>query len=177
MALAGPFAAAWFWTKYLSGAAAVLLFLDGPLVAMDLLGSHGPLRSLTTDAVLDCSLVLHLFAYTVAACMTCWVRQGVYAGILSVAARALPYSGAINRPSLAWLDWTKFPPMDRNGFAGDLWFSSIYLPFAAGMAALTLAAAPLAWRGVEREHGLADWVWGVVFRSAKERPFAERKAT
>ncbi|HXT60688.1 MAG TPA: hypothetical protein VN699_18755 [Pirellulales bacterium] len=170
--------AAWFWTKYLSGAAAVLLFLDGPLLVGSCVWTGSPLRSLGADVLLDCSLAMHLLAYTAAVCMTCWVRQGVYAGILSVAALLAIVTAPINRPWLARFDLTQvLGAADFRGFAHGAWFSGVYLPFAAGMSALALAALTLAWVGVKREQGFADREGSVPFRPAKWRPFVKRKAT
>jgi hypothetical protein len=168
--------AAWFWTKYLAGAAAVLLFLDGPLLVVSCAWTGSPLRSLGADVLLDCSLAMHLLAYTAAVCMTCWVRQGVYAGILSVAALLAVVTAPINRPWLARFDLTQvLGAADLRGFAHGAWFSGVYLPFAAGMSALALAALTLAWVGVKREQGSADWEGSVPFRPAKWRPFVKKE--
>jgi hypothetical protein len=134
----------WFWTKYLTGATVVLVFLLGPVVLVGtcvwLMGADltSP-RHLLNSAVWSWIL---MFAFTTAVCVTCLVRQAVYAGILSLGCLL----GLVLLPevfeSLSWLRWHA------------LRTSGEYLAFSLCMGALTVAISLFAWQSVVR-----DWGW------------------
>jgi hypothetical protein len=135
----------WFWTKYITGATTVLVFLLGPILVV-------PLCALLTGA--DVALPgrhfmkaavwsgILMFGFTTAVCLTCVVRQAVYAGILSLGCLLAVVLLPEVFESLSWLRWSELKTL------GDL------VAFSLCMVALTAAASLLAWQSVVR-----DWGW------------------
>jgi hypothetical protein len=150
--------ALWFWPKYFAGAAAVLAFLDLPLAALYLVGAAAGWRISFPEGILACAPLIHLLAYSAAVCAICWVRRAVYAGILAFAAVLGLLMAPMGRESLDWLN-ADYVIVELNAqpiidFAD---FAATYLPFAATMLGLSIAAMLLAWRGAKSEQGLAGW--------------------
>lgn len=149
--------ALWFWPKYFAGAAAVLAFLDLPLAALYLVGAAAGWRISFPEGILACAPLIHLLAYSAAVCAICWVRRAVYAGILAFAALLGVLAAPMGRQSLNWLN-ADYVIVELNSqpivdFAD---FAAAYVPFAATMLGLSIAAMLLAWRGAKSEGGLAD---------------------
>jgi hypothetical protein len=150
--------ALWFWPKYFAGAAAVLAFLDLPLAALYFSAAVCGWRIGLPLGILACAPLIHLLAYSIAVCAICWVRRAVYAGILAFAALLAVLAAPLRRESLDWLDAEyvihKLNSQPIVDFAD---FAATYLPFAATMLGLSLAAMFLAWLGAKSEQGLAGW--------------------
>jgi hypothetical protein len=136
----------WFWTKYITGTATILVFLLGPIVLVGtwawLTGADRGSPGHIFYAAVWSSILL--FAFTTAVCLTCVVRQAVYSGILSVGCvlgvLLLPY--VLESPS--WLRWQALRTLGE------------CLAFASCLGALTVAVLLLAWQSVVR-----DWGWKV----------------
>lgn len=133
----------WFFAKYVTGVTAVLVVLLIPIlsVALFLFLTRGDAAS--PDHFLW-GLILWLwylfFAFTASVCLTCLVRQAVYAGIFSLAMILALVLVPIHCESLRW--WYEVQT------AGQ------YVAFSACVGTLTLALLLLAWQSVVR-----DWGW------------------
>lgn len=147
--------AGWFWIKYFTGAAVLVIAFDGALAAIDLIAG-GP-AFLLHDGFCWVGPLLHLFAYSTAVWMVCLLRQPIYAGVLSLAVVIgvltlgdLP----VQRPLLPWLSFSQVnstcPQLDASLPAVVDWLTSSYLQFAAPMLALSAACALLGWCAVRR---------------------------
>lgn len=148
----------WFWPKYFAGAAAVLAFLDLPLAALYLVGAAAGWRISFPEGILACAPLIHVLAYSIAVCAICWVRRAVYAGILAFAALLAVLAAPFRRESLDWLNAEYvIHKLNSQPIIDFAHFAATYLPFAATMLGLSLAAMLVAWRGAKSEGGLADW--------------------
>ena len=142
----------WFWTKYLTGLAAVLLFLLVPIllfcVAAWTLGGEvlpngepfgrsrvGPWPLLWAFASVTC------LAYSIAVCLTCLVRQAVYAGILSLGLLLVAFSITSFVAFIWWLQW--FDVQHVYQFTLFLFCTSV----------LAVAMLVLAWQSAVRDWG------------------------
>lgn len=73
----------WFWLKYLTGAAAIVAFIDAPVVVWILsMVEEGHWNDAKLLAF-ACVPLMHLAVYSIAVLLACLVRQIVYAGILA----------------------------------------------------------------------------------------------
>jgi hypothetical protein len=134
----------WFWTKYLTGATVVLVFLLGPMVLVGtcawLTGADiTPPRHLLHSAVWSWVL---LFAFTTAVCLTCVVRQPVYAGILSLGCLLGVALAPEVFESLSWLRWHKLRTFGE------------CVTFSLCLGALTAGVLLFAWQSLVR-----NWGW------------------
>jgi hypothetical protein len=135
--------ALWFWTKYLTGFAAVALLLAAPIACG---GARG-------FVVILVSLPWLAIVYSLAVCLTCWVRHSFYAGVLGF---TLPLY-------LAWLSAWLERRFGLVSFVGALrrasglgfgdWLIQVYLPFLLVTMSLAAALTIAAWLAVKRDLG------------------------
>jgi ABC-type transport system involved in multi-copper enzyme maturation permease subunit len=132
---------AWFWTKLLTGLAITEgVLVTGPLLTLALLRYLGqPLASLPNEPSLlqiaGAGLLLHAFAFVLAALAIALVRQPVMAAMLTFGVGI-----AVAISIAAW--------------SGDAPQIPLRAPVSLGLAGLA-AASTLAWQAVRR-----DWGWG-----------------
>jgi ABC-type transport system involved in multi-copper enzyme maturation permease subunit len=86
----------WFWTKYTTGLAIVVLAIYVPLVFLTEFGTSGYVDS---DAIVLCP-ALHVATFATAVAMTCLVRHAVYAAVLSTGAIGL---SVVVAAGIAWI--------------------------------------------------------------------------
>jgi ABC-type transport system involved in multi-copper enzyme maturation permease subunit len=150
----------WFWTKYVTGALAILLFLDGPTVVVALVavacGTLGGWASVTDPyvlAFLGCAPLLHLLAFSSAVCLICVVREAVYAGILTVGLLLVAFLTPQLVPSLEWLGVTHVTDGLEHMPAGIglVELARVLVPFIGAMLGLSTVATLLAWQAVVRD--------------------------
>jgi len=149
----------WFWTKYVTGAMAILLFLDGPVVVVACLAASGWIGVFSHPSLplylgyLGCAPLLHLLAFSGAVCLACVVREAVYAGILTVGLLLVAILAPELVPSLHWLgirhvmDQLSAMPAGM----GLVELAHAYLPILAAMLGLSAASTLLAWQAVVRD--------------------------
>ena len=70
----------WFWTKFATGLAVVVLAIYVPLALLTEFGTSG---FVDREAILLCP-ALHVAAFAAAVAMTCLVRHAIYAAVLSI---------------------------------------------------------------------------------------------
>ena len=138
---------AWFWTKFLTGAAALLFILEGPVVAMYAL--PGVTNLAVEDGYLICLPLSHLLIYTAAVCLACLLRQAVYAGILAFGFLFVSEAAAWFDPRLAWL--SPVPVMTEIHLNGS---SDLLLPFVIATMGITIFFALVAWQAVRLDIGV-----------------------
>jgi hypothetical protein len=135
----------WFWTKFLSGLAILLVSIYGPILLIAALGDRsGVAQSSNHEAIIYPAMHIAIFAAAVA--MTCLTRNAVYAAILSIATTYLGVAAfGLALMISQMLGWTKGP---RNG-ALDMTGPQV----TAGLMLTFIASAILAWLAVRYDWG------------------------
>jgi hypothetical protein len=143
---------AWFWTKFITGLAVVLVAFQLPML---LVPAMVPVEQLSGDfetprdilRAQGISLVVFVSVYTAAVAATCLVRHAVYAAVLSIAALwAMPMLTAFTFIRVQWLLGREFP--------ADCWDSPASVPvWLAGFAIVAVAATLLGWLAVRYDWG------------------------
>ena len=156
----------WFWIKFVTSAVAIVACLQGPVLM-----AHGCTLLVLDDAavfwrenyslgtVWDVYLfvmpLVHLTVFSIAVCITCLVRQTVYAGILAFGAVLSLVLLPQVQPSCAWLSMDHALSSLESTYGGDwsAWWSGFFLPFTSVTSILFFSTAVIAWQAVQRDWG------------------------
>ena len=133
----------------------MVLFLQGPVLLIHLCFPWFTGSAFAIVPYLVCVSLLHLTAFGIAVCLTCVLRQTVYAGILAVGAILSLIALPEIVPSFSWLSIGSvlFSLNHTEYLDIRAWFIGFYLPFLSVMAAMLVPLALIAWLAVRFDLG------------------------
>jgi hypothetical protein len=92
----------WFWCKYVTGLAAVLLALDGTVM---LVSWDAPNEMMEMSwAYVACFPILHALSYSIAMLSTCWIRKPVAGGLVAIVSFGVVMTSIATFPGLGSVD-------------------------------------------------------------------------